>query len=106
MVLGGRSNPSVIRTRGYGMSLQMAVMAGQNCAAHWRRTAVVQSRLLSALTQQRALKLFPDAGWWNVPSQWLRHCRRLAKDWEKSILSAESWLLIAHIRLVTRKLAR
>ena len=37
---------------------------------------------------------------------WLGRCRRLAKDWEKSILSAESWLLIAHIKLVTRRLAR
>ncbi len=37
---------------------------------------------------------------------WLGRCRRLAKDWEKSILSAESWLLIAHIRRVTRLLAR
>jgi len=37
---------------------------------------------------------------------WLGRCRRLAKDWEKSILSAESWLLIAHIRMVTRRLAR
>ena len=33
-------------------------------------------------------------------------CRRLAKDWEKSILSAESWLLIAHIKLVTKRIAR
>ena len=33
-------------------------------------------------------------------------CRRLAKDWEKSIRSAESWLLIAHIKLVTRRIAR
>lgn len=37
---------------------------------------------------------------------WLGRCRRLAKDWEKSILSAESWLLIAHIRLVTRRIVR
>ena len=37
---------------------------------------------------------------------WLGRCRRLAKDWEKSIASAEAWLLIAHIRLVTRHLAR
>lgn len=37
---------------------------------------------------------------------WLGRCRRLAKDWETSILSAESWLLTAHIRLVTRRLAR
>ena len=37
---------------------------------------------------------------------WLGRCRRLAKDWEKSIASAEAWLLIAHIRRVTRHLAR
>lgn len=37
---------------------------------------------------------------------WLGRCRRLAKDWEKTIASAESWLLIAHIRRVTRLLAR
>ena len=36
---------------------------------------------------------------------WLGRCRRLTKDWEKSIQSAESWLLIAHIRLVTRRIA-
>ena len=37
---------------------------------------------------------------------WLGRCRRLSKDWEKSIASAEAWLLIAHIRRVTRLLAR
>jgi transposase len=37
---------------------------------------------------------------------WLNRCRRLAKDWEKTITSAEAWILIAHIRLVTRRLAR
>ena len=37
---------------------------------------------------------------------WLGRCRRLAKDWEKSIASAEAWILVAHIRLVTRRLAR
>lgn len=36
---------------------------------------------------------------------WLGRCRRLAKDWEKSIASAEAWITIAHIRL-TRRLAR
>jgi transposase len=36
---------------------------------------------------------------------WLGRCRRLAKDWEKTIASAEAWLLIAHIRRVTRLLA-
>jgi transposase len=37
---------------------------------------------------------------------WLGRCRRLAKDWEASISSAEAWLLIAHIRTMTRRLAR
>ena len=37
---------------------------------------------------------------------WLGRCRRLAKDWEKSIASAEAWVFVAHIRLVTRRLAR
>ncbi|MBC7479820.1 MAG: IS5 family transposase [Pseudorhodobacter sp.] len=37
---------------------------------------------------------------------WLGRCRRMAKDWEKTIVSAEAWLLIAHIRRVTRLLAR
>jgi transposase len=30
---------------------------------------------------------------------WLGRCRRLAKDWEKSIASAEAWINVAHIRL-------
>jgi transposase len=37
---------------------------------------------------------------------WLGRCRRLAKDWEKSIASAEAWIYVAHIRLLTRRLAR
>ncbi len=37
---------------------------------------------------------------------WLGRCRRLARDWEKSIASAEAWINIAHIRLTTRRLAR
>ena len=37
---------------------------------------------------------------------WLGRCRRLAKDWEKTIESATAWLTVAHIRIVTRRLAR
>ncbi|TBG51626.1 transposase, partial [Rhizobium leguminosarum] len=37
---------------------------------------------------------------------WLGRCRRLAKDWEKSVASAEAWITIAHIRVLTRRLAR
>ena len=37
---------------------------------------------------------------------WLGRCRRLAKDFESTIASATAWLLIAHIRTLTRRLAR
>jgi transposase len=37
---------------------------------------------------------------------WLGRCRRLAKDFECTIPFAEAWLLIAHIRLLTRRIAR
>jgi len=37
---------------------------------------------------------------------WLGRCRRLAKDWEKSIESSTAWTLIAHIRMMIRRLAR
>jgi putative transposase len=37
---------------------------------------------------------------------WLGRNRRLAKDFERSIASAEAWLLIASVRLLSRRLAR
>ena len=36
---------------------------------------------------------------------WLGRCRRLAKDWEKSVESAKAWVLIAHVRRMLRDLA-
>jgi transposase len=37
---------------------------------------------------------------------WLGRCRRLAKDWETSIASSETWLFLASIRRMTRAIAR
>ena len=37
---------------------------------------------------------------------WLGRCRRLAKDWERSIASSTAWALIASIRMLTRRTAR
>lgn len=37
---------------------------------------------------------------------WLNRNRRLAKDFERTIASAEAWFLIAHVNLLTRRLAR
>jgi transposase len=37
---------------------------------------------------------------------WLGRCRRLAKDFEATIQSAVAWVLVAHIRRLTRRLVR
>jgi len=37
---------------------------------------------------------------------WLGRCRRLARDWEASIASADAWVLIAAIRRSARYIAR
>jgi len=37
---------------------------------------------------------------------WFGRCRRLAKDWESSIASADAWTLVAAIRRSTRNIAR
>jgi putative transposase len=37
---------------------------------------------------------------------WLGRCRRLAKDWERSVESSTAWAYIASIRMLTRRIAR
>jgi putative transposase len=37
---------------------------------------------------------------------WLNRCRRLTKDFEETIASAEAWVLLASIRVLSRRLAR
>ncbi len=37
---------------------------------------------------------------------WLGRCRRLAKDWEETISSSESWILVASIRRTTRYITK
>ena len=41
-----------------------------------------------------------------VTFAWLGRCRRLAKDFENTIESAEAWILVANLRFPTRCLAR
>jgi transposase len=37
---------------------------------------------------------------------WLGRCRRLTKDFEATIASAVAWVLVAHIRTISRRIAR
>ena len=55
----------------------------------------------------RRKRRLPGSGWVVERTfAWLGRCRRMAKDWEKTIASAKAWLIIAHIRRVTRMLTR
>ena len=36
---------------------------------------------------------------------WLGRSRRLAKDFETSIASAQAWILIAHLKILIRRIA-
>lgn len=55
---------------------------------------------------QKGFKVLPRRWVVERTFAWLGRSRRLAKDWEKSILSSTAWTLIAHIRILTRRLAR
>ena len=56
----------------------------------------------------------PTAGFKVLPRRWvvertiawLNRNRRLAKDFEATIASAEAWLMIASVKLLSRRLAR
>lgn len=51
-------------------------------------------------------ELLPCRGVVGAHFAWLGRCRRLAKDFEKTIASSEAWIYIANIRFLTRKIAR
>jgi hypothetical protein len=44
--------------------------------------------------------------WTEITIAWLNRNRRLAKDFEATIESAETWQVIASVRLLSRRLAR
>jgi hypothetical protein len=48
-----------------------------------------------------------DASSYTIPrdTTGLGRCRRLAKDWERTIESSTAWTTIAHIRRLTRLIA-
>jgi putative transposase len=57
---------------------------------------------------ERAGTFKPEPKRWVIERTfaWLGRNRRLAKDFEATIASAEAWFLIAHVNLLTRRLAR
>jgi hypothetical protein len=60
----------------------------------------------SALTSKLNKTNKAGENYWARTFAWLGRCRRLAKDFEASIASAVAWAFVAHIRTLTRRLAR
>jgi transposase len=55
---------------------------------------------------QQGFKVLPRRWVVERTFAWLGRCRRLAKDWEATIESSTAWAMIAHIRILSRRLAR
>jgi putative transposase len=63
-------------------------------------------RSFSKSDTAKGLKLLPRRWVVERTLAWLGRCRRLAKDWEKSIQSATAWIYVSSIRMLTRRLAK
>jgi len=64
---------------------------------------------IQIVTRKQTVGTFkPEPRRWVVERTfaWLGRNRRLAKDFEATIASAEAWLMVASVRLLTRRLAR
>ena len=84
----------------------MAAMAGPSLRGATRKIGRWTIRIVKRADTAIGFEIIPRR-WvaWRIFA-WLGRCRRMAKDWEKTLASAEAWPLIAHIRRLTRMLAR
>jgi transposase len=80
--------------------------AGPKLRGALRKVAKFALQVVKRTDKAKGFEVLPRRWVVERTFAWLGRCRRLAKDWEKSIASAEAWMLIAHIRLLTRRLAR
>ncbi|MDQ1199025.1 transposase [Rhizobium sp. SORGH_AS 787] len=75
-------------------------------AAHLRRWWLRGRQVEAAADKAKGFEVLPRRWVVERTFAWLGRCRRLAKDVEKSIASSEAWIMIANMRLITRRLAR
>jgi transposase len=80
--------------------------AGPKLMGALREVATFTLQVVKRTDKAKGFEVLPRRWVVERTFAWLGRCRRLAKDWEKSIASAEAWLLIAHIRILTRRLSR
>ena len=81
-------------------------MPDQSCATLLKASVTGQSRSVKRFDTAEGFEVIPRRWVVERTFAWLNRCRRLAKDWEKSIASSQAWILVAHIRTLTRKIAR
>jgi len=80
--------------------------AGPKLRGALQKIAAVALQIVKRTDKVKGFQVLPRRWVVERTFAWLGRCRRLAKDVEKSIASAEAWIMIAHIRLITRRLAR
>jgi transposase len=80
--------------------------AGPKLRGALRKVAKFALQVVKRTDKAKGFEVLPRRWVVERTFAWLGRCRRLAKDWEKSIASAEAWMLIAHIRILSRRLAR
>ena len=80
--------------------------AGPKLRGALRKVATFRLQVVKRTDKAKGFEVLPRRWVVERTFAWLGGCRRLAKDWEKSIASAEAWMLIAHIRILSRRLPR
>ena len=79
---------------------------GEKLRSRLRRVGQWTIEIIKRTDKAKGFELLPRRWVVERTFAWLGRCRRLAKDFEGSIASAETWIIVAHIRLLTRRLAR
>jgi len=80
--------------------------AGDKLKKRLRKIAKWTLEIIKRSDKAKGFEILPRRWVVERTFAWLGRCRRLAKDFEKSIALAEAWIMIAHIRMLTRRLAR
>ncbi|MGY3331949.1 transposase [Mesorhizobium sp. USDA 4775] len=88
------------------MSLPMAATRGDKLKRRLRKIGHWTLEIIKRSDKAKGFEVLPRRWVVERTFAWLGRCRRLAKDFEKSVASAEAWIMIAHIRLITRRLSR
>jgi transposase len=93
-------------THGCATFSPMAVYAGAKLRDAMAELGQWSFEIIKRSDTAKGFELLPRRWVVERTFAWLGRCRRLAKDFEATIESAVAWILIAHIRRLTRRLAR